>query len=69
MKKRNELWTAFTILVITISCYLVFYSRIASKPTQAGFWLILATGMAVGVFLTRVLTGSKAGKEGGRSSG
>lgn len=61
MRKKNELRAALVPLVITISMYLVFYSRISSKPNQAGFWLILAMGMAIGVFLTRLFSGAKAG--------
>ncbi len=61
MRKKNELSAALVPLVITFSIYLVFYSRISSKPNQAGFWLILAMGMAIGVFLTRLFSGTKTG--------
>ena len=59
MKKKIDLRTALIPLVITVSCYLVFYSSIASKPSQVGFWLILAMGMALGIFLTHLFRGSK----------
>jgi hypothetical protein len=41
----------------------VFYSRITCKPSQAGFWLILALGMSIGVALTRIFEMSKTDKE------
>jgi hypothetical protein len=34
--------------------YLVFYSRITCKPSTAGFWLIIALGMSLGVVMTRL---------------
>jgi len=42
-------------LVFTICLYVVFYERIACKPNHAGFWLILALGMSIGVALTRFI--------------
>ncbi|MBK7095528.1 MAG: hypothetical protein IPH57_10940 [Saprospiraceae bacterium] len=42
-------------LLITISLYLVFYSRIESKPDHVGFWFIFVLGMSVGVALTRFI--------------
>ncbi len=53
MTKRKGLSTVLLPMVITISLFLVFYSRIESKPNHAGFWLILALGMSLGVALTR----------------
>jgi presenilin-like A22 family membrane protease len=53
MKKRNEIISALMPLVITISLYLVFYTRIECKPDQAGFWIILALGASIGVVITR----------------
>jgi hypothetical protein len=53
MKKRNEIIAALLPLVITLSMYLVFYSRIECKPNHAGFWLILALGASIGVAITR----------------
>jgi len=40
-------------VVITLALFVVFYSRIACKPSHAGFWLVLALGMSIGVVLTR----------------
>jgi hypothetical protein len=54
MKKRTGMLPAFFPLVITISCYLVFYSRIESKPNHVGFWFIFVLGMSLGVALTRL---------------
>ena len=59
MKKRTGAMTALLPLVITISLYLVFYSRIESKPNHAGFWFILVLGMSLGVALTRFIQWSK----------
>ena len=53
MKKRKGLRMALVPLVITASLYVVFFSRIDSKPTDAGFWFILALGMSIGVTLTK----------------
>jgi hypothetical protein len=58
MKTRKGAWTVLLPLVITISLYLVFYSRIESKPDHVGFWFILALGMSLGVALTRFIQGS-----------
>jgi hypothetical protein len=59
MKKRKGALTALLPLVITFSLYLVFYSRIESKPDHTGFWFILALGMSLGVALTRFIQWSK----------
>jgi hypothetical protein len=59
MKKRKGAMTALLPLVITISLYLVFYSRIESKPNHVGFWFILVLGMSLGVALTRFIQWSK----------
>jgi hypothetical protein len=53
MKKRNEVISALIPLVITLSMYLVFYTRIECTPDHAGFWLILALGASIGVVITR----------------
>jgi hypothetical protein len=55
MKKRTGLLNVFLPLVIIISLYLVFYSRIESKPNHVGFWFILGLGMSIGVSLTRFI--------------
>ena len=53
MKKRKGILFIFFPVVLTISLYVVFYSKIESKPDDAGFWFILALGMSLGVALTR----------------
>jgi ABC-type Mn2+/Zn2+ transport system permease subunit len=53
MKKRKGILFALIPVVITICLYVVFYSRIESKPSDAGFWFILVLGMSLGVALTR----------------
>jgi len=53
MKKRKRAKTVFLPLIITVSLYVVFYSRIESKPDHVGFWFVLALGMSLGVVLTR----------------
>ena len=55
MKKRKGILFALFPVVITLSLYVVFYPRIASKPGNAGFWLILALGMSIGIALTRLI--------------
>lgn len=59
MKKKTRLIPALLPLVITLSTYVVFYSRIESKPNHVGFWFILLLGVSLGVALTRVLLWSK----------
>jgi hypothetical protein len=59
MKKRKGALSALLPLVIAISLYVVFYSRIESKPNHVGFWFILVLGMSLGVALTRLIQRSK----------
>lgn len=54
MKKRNGFLLAIFPVIITCSLYLVFYSRIEVNPSNAGFWIILALGMSIGVAFTRL---------------
>ena len=53
MKKRSSRFYGLLPAVFALSIYLVFYDRIASKPTDAGFWIILVLGMSIGMALTR----------------
>jgi len=53
MKKRKGILYSLFPVIITASLFVVFYSGIESKPGDAGFWLILALGMSIGVALTR----------------
>lgn len=59
MKKRKGIRVVLP-LIITLSLYIVFYPEIASKPTDAGFWFILALGMSIGVVLTRLFKSFKS---------
>jgi hypothetical protein len=59
MKKKNDLQYVLLPVAITLSLFVVFYSRIQCKPNHAGFWLILALGMSIGVALTRFSQMSK----------
>jgi hypothetical protein len=62
MKKNKGVMYALLPVVITLSLFLVFYSRIQCKPSNAGFWFILALGMSIGVALTRFSQMSKTDK-------
>jgi len=42
MKKTKGVTYALLPVVITLALFVVFYSRIACKPSDAGFWFILA---------------------------
>jgi hypothetical protein len=53
MKKSKEILFVLLPVLLTLSLYLVFYSRIECKPSNAGFWIIIALGMSLGVVLTR----------------
>ncbi|MFA7089825.1 MAG: hypothetical protein WC128_07390 [Bacteroidales bacterium] len=46
-----------TVLLIFLgpaAAYIGMYSKITCKPSQAGFWIIIALGMAVGVSITLI---------------
>jgi len=55
MKKKNLIGVIIIPVIITLSILIVFSSRIATKPSDAGFWMILAFGMSLGVALTRII--------------
>jgi hypothetical protein len=54
MKKRKGLLFVLLPLIITTCLYVVFYSRIECNPGSAGFWLIIALGVSIGVVMTRL---------------
>jgi hypothetical protein len=58
MRNTKGILSVLIPVVITISLFVVFYSRIESKPNHPGFWFIFAMGMSVGVALTRILKSS-----------
>lgn len=55
MKKKNLFGIVISPVIITLFILIVFSERIATKPSDAGFWMILAFGMSLGVALTRFL--------------
>ena len=63
MRKQKGLMFVFFPVIFTVCLYVVFYSRIEIKPTDAGFWFIFAVGMSFGVALTRLIQISKSDKK------
>lgn len=59
MKKRQGVLAALWPLVFVVILYLIFYSKIESKPNHVGFWFILALGISIGVALTRIIQWSR----------
>lgn len=55
MKRKNSILPSIAMLIITGSMLIVFSERIASKPSDAGFWFIFAFGMSVGVALVQII--------------
>jgi hypothetical protein len=53
--QRHPLIGAFILVIITFSMLLVFSERISSKPTEAGFWMILVFGVSLGVAITMTM--------------
>ncbi len=53
MKKTRGLFVAFVPLMLTFSVYLTYSEKISTKPSDAGFWMILALGMGVGIAVNR----------------
>jgi len=60
-KSKGTLFVLFPV-AITLALYVVFYSKIECKPTDAGFWFIIALGMSIGVALARFSQSSKTNK-------
>lgn len=54
MKKKNQFLGAFALVAIPFCLLLVFQSKIETKPSDAGFWMIFVFGMSVGVAITRL---------------
>ena len=59
MRKRNNIFGSIAPVLIVFALYMVFYDKITSKPSDAGFWLILALGMSLGAAITKLLHNSK----------
>lgn len=56
-RQRIPLLGAFLSVIITFSILLVFSDRISSKPSEAGFWMILIFGVSLGVAITLMMRG------------
>lgn len=54
MKKNSFLIEALLILVGPLGAYFGYYPNITCKPSQAGFWFIMALGISIGVALTQL---------------
>lgn len=54
MKKKSILIEALVIIIGPIGGYIGYYPSITCKPTQAGFWFIIALGMSIGIVLTQI---------------
>lgn len=55
MKKKNETITVLATVLLVFFIYLAFYERIFCKPSQAGFWIILALGISIGVAIRTLI--------------
>jgi hypothetical protein len=55
MKKKSMIIEALLILVGPIGGYIGYYPNITCKPYQAGFWLIIALGISIGVVITKAV--------------
>jgi hypothetical protein len=62
MRKQKGMMSVFFPVIFTLCLYVVFYSRIETKPTDAGFWFIFALGMSVGVAFIRLVQLLKSDK-------
>jgi hypothetical protein len=58
MDKKQSRWFVVLPVLITLSILVVFSSRIATTPSDAGFWMILAFGMSLGAAMARLLNRS-----------
>ena len=50
--QKNPLIGPVISVIITFSILLAFSERISSKPSEAGFWMILVFGISLGVAIT-----------------
>ncbi len=62
MSNPKVILSIFLPFFFTVCLYVVFFSRIATKPTDAGFWFIFIMGMSLGVALTRLSIILKMGR-------
>ena len=54
MKKKSMIIEALIIIIGPIGGFIGYYPNITCKPTQAGFWFIIALGISVGVVFTQI---------------
>jgi len=55
MKKKLIIIEALIIIIGPIGGYIGYYNNITCKPTQAGFWFIIALGISIGVVTTQIV--------------
>ncbi len=55
MKKRKDYELSLYPLILTTVVYVIFYTKIECKPSNAGFWFIMVLGISIGVALTRLI--------------
>jgi hypothetical protein len=63
MEKLKGRMPVFVPFVLTVCLYVVFYSKIETKPTDAGFWFILAMGISLGILLPHFFQFLKSAKK------
>lgn len=54
------------ILLGPAGAYIGFYNNISCKPSQAGFWIIIALGMAIGVSVTLIAQSIRTKRNNGQ---
>lgn len=52
---KGSQWIVLLPVVLTLSILVVFYPRLGTTPSDAGFWMIFVFGLSVGVALTRIV--------------
>ncbi len=63
MKNQPLLKKSILILLGPIGAYIGFYSNIACKPSQAGFWIVMVLGIASGILLTLIAQSINSNKK------
>ena len=51
MSKKGTKGIIFMPLAITAAIFVVFNDKITCQPNEAGFWMILALGISIGIIL------------------
>jgi len=54
MKNQPLLKKSILILLGPIGAYIGFYPNISCKPSNAGFWIVMVLGIALGIVLTLI---------------